>query len=69
MSKEIIEVTPIEAIRLLSGIVTSKDAVDRLAIVNLVARYLLGLADKDFVDETMLKLGVRLVDSSPQEYN
>lgn len=69
MGKEIIEVTPIEAIRLLSGIITPKDAVDRLAIVNLVARYLLGLADKDFVDETMLKLGVKLVDTSPQEYN
>ena len=69
MENKIIEVTPVEAIRLLSGIITPKDAVDRLALVNLLSRYILGLAEKNFVEETMLNMGVKLVEESKQEYN
>lgn len=43
--KKPLELTGIEAIRLLSGIIVRDDATNRLAIVNLLARHLLGLAE------------------------
>lgn len=69
MENKLIEVSPLEAIRLISGMFNPKEAVNRLAVVNLLSRYLLGMAEKDFVEETMMKMGVKLIDVPPQELN
>lgn len=62
------ELTHIEAIRILSGIVQLPDDKDKaiehlttlLAVINLTARNMIGLASDDFTDQTLLKLGVKL---------
>ena len=57
------ELTHIESIRLISGMFTQeiKEMGDRLSIINLLARNLIGDAEDDFTDETMEKLGIKLV--------
>jgi hypothetical protein len=57
------ECSHIEAIRLISGMFTQeiKEMGDRLSIINLLARNLMGEAEDDFTDETMEKLGIKLV--------
>ena len=56
------KITVLELIRLLSGIITTKDATDRLAIINLLSRYKLGLARKTFVQKTVKEIGFDLED-------
>ena len=48
--------TGLEAIRVITGIFEPKGSVDRLALVNLIARGMLGEAEKDYVKETILKV-------------
>jgi len=55
------EFTPLEAIRALSGIVTVDFAVDRLAAINLLVRYIDGDAEEDFVITIMDKWGIKLI--------
>jgi len=55
------EVTPLVAIRALSGIVTIDSAIDRLAAINLLVRYIDGDAEEDFVIEIMKKWGIKLI--------
>jgi hypothetical protein len=47
--------TGLEAIRAITGIFEPKEAVDRLALVNLIIRGMVGDAEKDFVKETVLR--------------
>ena len=49
------KIKAIDAIRILSGIFEKDTAVDRLALVNLIVRGIVGDADKSFVKETVLK--------------
>jgi hypothetical protein len=63
MTEENEKITPLEAIRLLSlsGMFTPETAVNRLALVNLLARYLLGDAEEGFVRKLLLeKCGMQL---------
>ena len=55
------EITAIDLIRLLSGIVSPKDAIDRLALINALARYLIGIADEGFVTRLVENLGFVLI--------
>jgi hypothetical protein len=55
------EFTPMEAIRALTGIITVDSAVDRLAAVNLLVRYIEGDAEEDFVIKIMEKWGIKLI--------
>jgi hypothetical protein len=41
----------LDKIRMLSGVFRQQEAVDRLALVNLLTRYLLGDSEKAFVEE------------------
>lgn len=41
----------LDKIRMLSGVFRQQEAVDRLALVNLLTRYLLGDSEKNFVEE------------------
>ena len=54
------KITALELIRLLSGIMSRNDAINRLAMVNLLSRYLLGLAEEEFVIKQVSKLGFEL---------
>ena len=54
------KITALELIRLLSGIMSRNDAINRLAMVNLLSRYLLGLAEEEFVKDQVDKLGFEL---------
>lgn len=49
------ECTGLDAIRLLSGVFTKDQAVDRLALINLIVRGMVGEADPEFVKDTVLK--------------
>lgn len=57
-----IDLTHMEAIRLLSGIF--RDDVEemqaRLAVCNLIARNSLGMAEDDFTDSQCLQVGIKL---------
>jgi hypothetical protein len=57
------EMNHIDAIRLISGKFTQeiKEMGDRLSIINLLARNLVGDAEDDFTNETMKKLGIKLI--------
>jgi hypothetical protein len=59
------ELTPLEAIRALSGIFGNnlQEMQERLALCCLLSRYILGGADKDFVYETMEKVGIKLIEA------
>jgi hypothetical protein len=46
---------PLELIRTLSGIFVQSEAVNALALINLVVRGMIGDSDREFVSETVLK--------------
>jgi hypothetical protein len=49
-----------EAIRLLTGMFNPDHAISILAYVNLIARDYFNDASSDFVDEQLLKIGIKL---------
>jgi len=64
---EVVECSAIEAIRLMTVMFDpdkTKGLVARLAIVNLLARYIIGNADKDFVEKQLLLVGIKLSQSN-----
>jgi hypothetical protein len=68
MTKELINATHLQAIRLLSGLFDPNDAVTTLAFVNLIARHAkkqdndFVTVDDNFFDEQMAKLGLYVRD-------
>ena len=54
------KITALELIRLFSGIISRNDAINRLSLINLLSRYLLGLAQEEFVKDQVDKLGFEL---------
>jgi hypothetical protein len=63
MKKELIECTPIEAIRMLSGMFNSElnVVIDRLSIICLITRVLEGDADSSFADKLLKKRGLKVL--------
>ena len=61
------KITALELIRFLSGIMSRNDAIARLAMINLLSRYLLGLTQEKFVIKQVSKLGFELEVSSDLE--
>jgi len=55
------KITAIQMIRLLSGMFPPEEAVDRLALVNLLGRYVLGDAEYDFVNSQIEPFGYWLI--------
>jgi len=47
---------PLKAIRALSGIFLQNEAVERLALINLIVRATEGYAEKDFTKKTVLEV-------------
>jgi len=47
---------PLEAIRVLSGIFSQNEAIERLALINLIVRAMEGDAEKDFTKKTVLEV-------------
>lgn len=58
--KSLVEWEPIQLIRVLSGMFEVKTAVNRLALINLITRYILGDAEYDFVSEVLKESGIKL---------
>lgn len=63
MRKELKELTPIQALRLLTGMFDPKQAINILVFVNLIARYLDKdpLLERDFLLSQFEKAGIKLV--------
>jgi hypothetical protein len=63
MIEELIELTPIQAIRKLSGIFFPEQAVNILALVNLLARYLDEdpILEKEFLLKKFEEIGIKLM--------
>ena len=67
MSRELKEVTHMEAIRCMSGVINPRIAVDALAFINLIARHYKKLdsdyieVDEEFLNKTMEKIGFKIV--------
>lgn len=58
--KNLTEWEPIELIRVLSGMFEVKEAINRLALVNLISRYILDEADYEFVTEVLKTSGIKM---------
>ncbi len=58
-----IQVTPIDLIRNLSGVFTTnnEEMQERLALICLLSRYIIGDVEKEYVNEVMTKIGVELI--------
>ena len=63
MDKELIKLTPIEALRRLTGIIDPNRAVLIIGYVNLLARYLdkCDLLEVDFLKNQFRKIGIDLI--------
>ena len=55
-SDEFKELSNWEKVRILTGMINPKTAVDTLAVVNLIARVELGMASEDFLNEVIDKI-------------
>jgi len=62
--KELSQLTTVQAIRRLTGIINPEHAVDIIAMVNLIARYMDKdpILEKSFFDEVMAKIGIQIID-------
>jgi len=65
--QELREYTCLEAIRVLSGIFNPEQAPNILAIINLIVRGMMGIAETDYVKDTVLRrTEITLTDLCPE---
>lgn len=71
MSKKLIKLKPIKAIRLLTGIIDPKNSITILGLVNLLARHLdkCDILETEFLLETFRKSGIELDLSDSQQWD
>lgn len=60
-------IKPLELIRVLSGIFVRSEAVNALALINLIVRGMVGDSEREFVSEMALKYSKMEIDWSEEE--